>query len=67
METKATVTALTGWKVTFWMGLGEAIAFLTQNITVLHLPAKYEGLVPFIGIGLGIVGKMIASYVATQE
>ena len=65
--TKATVAAKSGWKAAFWIGVGEAVAYLSQNIAILQLPPKYQCLVPFIGIALGIIGKMVASYIATPE
>ena len=65
--TKTSVAVNTGWKFAFWTTIGEAVAYLSQNIGVLHLPTKYAGLVPFIGMALAMVGKMIASFLATEN
>lgn len=67
MTTRTTTTVKTGWKAFFWMAVGELVVYASQHLDVFRVPEKYQDLLPFIGILLGIIGKMAASFVATEE
>jgi len=66
MPTKTAVTAQTGFKLYFWMTVGEIVVYAGGHLGLIPLPPKYEYLRPFLGIVIGGIGKMIASYVATE-
>ena len=66
MSTKSAVTDRTGFKFYFWATLVEIVAYTAGHLGILPLPPKYESLRPLIGLVIGGIGKMIASYVATQ-
>ncbi len=67
MSTKTAVTTRTGIKFYFWVGLGELVAYAVTAIPLLSLPPNWEPYKPLIGIVLGGIGKMIASYLATEN
>ncbi len=67
MSTKTATSTRTGFKYFFWVTLGEVLAYAVTAIPALSLPPKWEPFKPLLGIVLGGIGKMIASYVVTEN